>query len=102
MHLITRKRIVAFGRKHPRAKPFLSAWQNVVVRARWESIDDVRKSYPHADAVSVASDRTVTVFNVGGGNFRMITAIHYNRQKVFVLMLLTHAEYSTDRWKGQL
>jgi len=102
MHVITRKKVIEFGREFPKAKSFLVAWQNLVARARWESIDDVRKSYPHADAVIVGSGRTVTVFNVGGGSYRMITAIHYNRQKVFVLMILTHADYSKGRWKGQL
>ena len=27
---------------------------------------------------------------------------HYNRQKVFVLRFMTHAEYDKDRWKKEL
>jgi hypothetical protein len=32
----------------------------------------------------------------------LIAAIHYNRQRVYVLRLLTHAVYSEDRWKDTL
>ena len=63
---------------------------------------DARKTFPHADQVKVKSGRTVTVFNVRGNEFRLITAIHYDRRKVFVLNFLTHAEYSKDTWKNRL
>jgi len=42
------------------------------------------------------------VFNIAGNQYRLITAIHYNVGKVFVLMLLAHAEYGKDRWKDVL
>jgi mRNA interferase HigB len=58
--------------------------------------------FPHADAVRVASDHEVTVFNVGGNKFRLVTAIHYSAQRVYVLRLMTHAEYSRDSWKETL
>ena len=44
----------------------------------------------------------VTVFNVAGNKYRLLAAIHYNRQKLFVLAILTHAEYSRGGWKEQL
>ncbi|MFA6134114.1 MAG: hypothetical protein WC869_08890 [Phycisphaerae bacterium] len=28
--------------------------------------------------------------------------MHYNRQLVFVLMVLTHADYNKNKWKGVL
>jgi mRNA interferase HigB len=62
----------------------------------------VRRSFRSADEVTVASGRTVVIFNIGGNRFRLITAIHYNRGKVFELRFMTHAEYSKDRWKDDL
>jgi mRNA interferase HigB len=47
----------------------------------------------------VKSGNTATVFNIVGNRYRLITAIHYNRQMIFLMMVLTHAEYSTDKWK---
>jgi mRNA interferase HigB len=43
------------------------------------------------------------VFNIGGNDFRLITAIHFDRRKVYVRAILTHAEYSKiDLKKGEL
>jgi mRNA interferase HigB len=63
---------------------------------------EVRRAYPHADPVPVASGRSVVVFNIRGNRYRLVTAIHYNRQIVYTLRFMTHAEYSKDRWKDTL
>lgn len=34
-----------------------------------------------------------TVFNIAGNKYRLITRINYEKQRVFVLHLLTHTEY---------
>jgi len=52
--------------------------------------------------VEVRSGRTVTVFNAHGNNDRVITAIHYNRQTMYILLVLDHEEYSKGRWRDQL
>ena len=40
-----------------------------------------------------------TVFDLGGNKYRLIAAIHYNRGKVYIRHVLTHAEYDQDKWK---
>ncbi|OTP80603.1 hypothetical protein PAMC26510_01395 [Caballeronia sordidicola] len=40
-----------------------------------------------------------TVFDVGGNKYRVITDIHYNRKKVYIRYVLTHAEYDRNKWK---
>lgn len=70
--------------------------------AQWSNMADLRQTFPSADPVRVISGRTVVVFNVAGNRHRLLTAIHYNLGKVFVLRLLTHAEYSRDTWKDEL
>jgi len=37
--------------------------------------------------------------SIGGNKVRLITAIHYNRHKVYIRAVLTHEEYDQDRWK---
>ena len=37
-----------------------------------------------------------TVFDIAGNHFRIITVIHYNRQKLYIREVFTHAEY--DHW----
>ena len=34
--------------------------------------------------------------------FRLITAMHYNHQILYVLLLLTHGEYDKNHWKKNL
>jgi mRNA interferase HigB len=94
MHVISQKTLREFWALHPAARRPLQAWYKVARRARWESLGDVRLLYPHADQVG-----KFTVFNIGGNKFRLIAAIHYNRGKVYVRHVLTHADYSTGAWK---
>jgi mRNA interferase HigB len=102
VRIITRRPLVDFGRRYPNAVGPLDSWFKAVKSFDWESISEVRESYPHADSVVVDSGRTATVFNIGGNKFRLVTAIHYNRKMVFVLRLLTHKEYDSDKWKREL
>jgi mRNA interferase HigB len=102
MRVIKPSRIHQFGRLFPDADSTLRVWLKVARKSDWQNLIQVRSSYPNADAVGVASGRTVTVFNMGGNKYRLIVAIHYNRAKVFVLRFLTHAEYDKNQWKYQL
>src|SRR2546428_12132695 len=102
MRIITRKRLAAFGRQFADARAALEDWAFKVRAARWRSLDDTRKVFAGTDEVKVRSGRAVTVFNIKGNRYRLITAIHYNRQVVYVMRFLTHAEYDKDAWKGQL
>ena len=40
-----------------------------------------------------------TVFNIGGNKARLVAAIHYNRKKVYLRHVLTHAQYDRGTWK---
>jgi len=37
-----------------------------------------------------------------GCRYRLVAAIHFNRQLIFTLMVLTHAEYGRGDWKERL
>lgn len=100
MRLITRKRLLDAARKHSKAKPTLEHWQRVTEATKWTHFPDVRATFGHADQVAVKSGKTVTVFNITN-DFRLIMAIHFNTQIVYVLCLLTHAEYDKEKWKSQ-
>jgi mRNA interferase HigB len=89
MHVITRRRLREFARRHPQSSVPLSAWYRIVSRTTFDSVAQLRQTFPHADPVS-----RYIVFNIGGNNFRLITAIHFDRRKVYIRAVLTHAEYS--------
>jgi mRNA interferase HigB len=67
----------------------LDAWYHEVNRAEWQSSMDVKAS--HANASIVGSDRVV--FNIKGNSYRLVAAIDYERQAVFIKWLGTHREY---------
>ena len=102
MRIIKETRLAEFWGRHPDARRRLMNWRQIVRGAGWENIAHVRATFSHADPVTVASGKTVTVFNVCGNKYRLITAIHYNTAIVYVLRFLTHAEYSKHKWKVSL
>lgn len=95
MHvIISKKKLREFWEKYPRAKAPLEAWYQSAKHAEWESFADVRETFNTADQVG-----RFTVFDIGGNKFRLIAVIHFNRGKVFVRHVLTHAEYDEGKWK---
>jgi mRNA interferase HigB len=88
--------------QYPKAAKYLAAWAKTVRLAAWRSLADVRGAYPSADMVAVGSGKRVIVFNVCGNTYRLIVAMHFDRQMAYTLRFLAHAEYSTDRWKDEL
>jgi mRNA interferase HigB len=102
VRLIKRTTLREYAQRFPKAAKPLREWARLTLSAAWKNLVETRKTFPHADQVKVKSGKTVTVFNVCGNDFRLITAIHYDRQRVFVLHFLTHTEYSKDTWKNRL
>ncbi len=95
LRIISKKALREFWQKHPDAKEALLAWYRLTEKAEWHSLADTRQTFPHADLVGVC-----TVFNIKGNSYRLITAIKYEWQRVYILHVLTHAEYDKERWKN--
>jgi mRNA interferase HigB len=94
MHVITRKRLNDFAERYPDAASSLAHWYRLAKTNDFASFADLRQHFPSADRVG-----KLTVFNVGGNKVRLVTAIHYNRRKIYIRAVLAHAEYDEDRWK---
>jgi mRNA interferase HigB len=60
----------------------------------WRSWADVRASFATASLVG-----TCVVFNIGGNKYRLVTRVLYPSHKVFVLKVMTHAEYDEGKWQ---
>jgi mRNA interferase HigB len=98
MRIITRKRLDEAATAYPNAKTKIQFWYAIAKGAGWRNFAQTRATFRHADQVRVASGRTVTVFNLANA-YRLITAVHYNRRCVYILLVLTHAEYDKEDWK---
>jgi len=90
-----------FWARHPAAETSLKHWYRVVKAAQWSSFAEVRKTLGTTDTYT-KGNRSCVIFNVGGNRYRIIAAINYRIQTVFVGWVLTHAEYSKDKWKDLL
>lgn len=94
MRIIKRGALVQFWERHPDAKPSLESWYGVTRRANWRTPAEMKIVYPNADLVGRR-----TVFNIAGNKYRLIARVNYQAQRVFVLYILTHAEYDRGDWK---
>jgi mRNA interferase HigB len=102
VRIITEKRLIEWGKTHHKAARYLEIWRVLVKAAKWRNSMEVRQTYSSTDSVKVSSGHQVHVFNVCGNAYRLIVAVHFDRQKVYILRFLTHAEYSKNRWKSEL
>ena len=95
MHVISKKKLRDFWERHAKSRSSLESWYQLVKHAKWESFADVRAAFNTADQVG-----RFTVFDIGGNKYRLVAAIHFNRDKLFVRHVLTHAEYDDGKWKN--
>jgi mRNA interferase HigB len=102
MRIIKTSMLKEFWEGHREAEASLRTWAQQTSAAEWPSFVQVRKTFPSADQVTVASGRPVVVFNIAHNRYRLIAAIHYNTQIVYTLVILTHKDYSRNAWKEQL
>jgi mRNA interferase HigB len=94
MHVIAKPALIYFWTKHPDAKSSLMAWFKIIQANDFASYAELKKTFANADHV-----KGLTVFNIAGNKYRLIAAIHYNRRKVYIRHVLTHAEYDLGKWK---
>jgi mRNA interferase HigB len=95
MRVIARKTLTRFveslrGNKDQKAlKAALDSWFHEVREAEWRNPAELLRDY--ANASIVGSDRVV--FNIKGNDYRLVVAIHYRLQIVFIKWLGSHAAY---------
>lgn len=94
MHIISRKALRIFWTTHPDSQTLLLRWYRIIKRSTFRTFAELRVSFPSADMMN-----DLVVFNIGGNKYRLVASIHFDRGKVFVRHLLTHAEYDRGAWK---
>lgn len=92
MRVISNKMLVAFTQRHAQAERPLQAWRKVVESGRFDNFADLRRAFASVDKVG-----DFHVFDIAGNHYRVIAAIHFNTQTLYVRHVLTHREYDTWR-----
>jgi mRNA interferase HigB len=95
MHIISRKKLVAFWKQYEDSQTQLAAWFKVAEKANWEKWADVQQAYPKASYYQCC-----LIFNICGGNYRLIVRRAQKWKRLFVVAVVTHAEYDRDLWKA--
>lgn len=83
-----------FWQHHPDSEEPLRRWHKLITTTDFGSFAELRQTFSSVDMVG-----ELTVFNIGGNKYRLIASIHFNRHKVYVRHVLTHAEYDQGNWK---
>ncbi len=89
MRIIARPILEAFCNRHADAMQPLLAWYDEAKVARWKTPQEIRAQY--ASASFVGNNRVV--FNIKGGNYRLIVAVAYGFESLYIKFIGTHAEY---------
>ena len=89
MQVIAVSTLRAFWERHPDAEQPLKAWYKEATLASWTQPADIKAQYRSA---SVLKNRRM-VFNIKGNDYRLIVAIAYKLQIVYVKFIGTHEEY---------
>jgi len=83
MHIITRRRLLEYGGKHPDASEPLDRWYRIVKHTDFQTVVSLQKTFPHADQVG-----NLTVFNIGGNKYRLIAHIVYASKRIYIMDFL--------------
>lgn len=94
VHVISKKALQQFWERYPDSRSSLLRWYKIVQKTDFSSFDELRQTFPSADKVG-----DFIVFNIGGNKYRLIAAVHFNRKKLFIRHVLSHAEYDRGSWK---
>ncbi len=94
VHVITRKRLRDFAVRYREAAEPLAIWYAIMAKTDFGTFAELKRVFGSVDKVG-----KFTVFDIGGNKYRLIAAIHYNRRKVYIRHVLTHAEYDRNKWK---
>ena len=92
MRLISNKALREFSLRHRPAGVPLRVWRKLIEGNAFHSFTDLKRVF---NSVDKAGD--YHVFDIAGNHYRLIAAIHFNTQTLYVRAVLTHAEYDDRR-----
>ena len=94
MHVISQKKIREAITRFPQHESALLSWHKLMKLSVFGDFATLRNTFPGVDKVG-----RLFVFNVAGNHLRIVTAVHFNRGKIYIRDILTHAEYDKGKWK---
>ena len=89
MRVIALKHIRDFRAWHPQAAQALKAWSQEARNASWKTPQDIKQRYTSASFLGCNR----VVFNIKGNEYRLVVAVAYPFEAVYIKFIGTHAQY---------
>ena len=92
-HLLTR-----IMRRRRETDASINRWIDMVEGAEWHDPHDVRRSHPGVDRLGGKR----FLFDILQNRYRLVVDVDYGRQRVEVIFVGTHAEYTRRLKRGSI
>jgi mRNA interferase HigB len=89
MVVISKTKLIEFGRNHADAIEALNDWWRKAKMADWPTFLEIKETFNSVDYVG--NDRYV--FNIKGNKYRMVAMVFFDIRTVYIRFIGTHAEY---------
>lgn len=89
MRIIAKKTLREYWTRHTNCRTELESWYRIARKANWNSPHDVKQVFPKA---SIVGNNRV-MFNIAGGNFRLVVKFTYKTGIGYIRFIGTHKEY---------
>ncbi len=89
MRIIEKKTLKEYWLKHANCRKDLEEWFGIASKSSWRTPSEVKQTFPKA---SIVGDSRV-VFNIVGGNYRLVVKFAYRTQIVYIRFIGRHNEY---------
>ena len=76
----------------------MKAWFKAASSGSFRNLPELKGTFGNVDYVS-GGRSGLYVFNIGGNKYRLVAAVHFNTQRMFVRRVLSHSQYDKGDWK---
>lgn len=94
MEILNSRVIKQFIAEHADAEAPLNDWVIKTRAAEWKNNADVQNTFNSADHLGEQK----FIFIIGGNNFRLAAIVWIFQERVYVLKIMTHAEYDKEKF----
>ena len=91
MRIVSHKKLKEFyeTKGHEDSRVALERWYAIVEKSQWKNLSDIKVDFPRVDYVG----NQHYVFNIRGGNYRLVVVIKFTIGYIYIRFVGTHREY---------
>ena len=79
-----------FVKSNPQATDVMNNWYRVATKAKWSNFHEIKRMFSNS-VDAIGNDRFV--FNIGGGNYRIIAIIFFDVRTMYIRFVGRHTGY---------